>query len=240
MFGVFVMGCSGKSAGPASPGAANSWATQWCHAQPGMSKDQLIAVMGPPTQASATTMTWTDDHYLFNAFLAEDGSVDQLDINQANLTPAEKAGLQCRAARSKSAMDERAADARVKGRTACEILPAATMSTLLGSSVAAEASGNPAGGQTKCVYTSAGEGGPYAELSVDRGDGESGMAASGFMQKQLPGAVNPYDGIGDQAMSVGPALLIRTGGDLVTIVLSGVKNRPALAKKIFDTARAGM
>jgi hypothetical protein len=52
--------------------------------------------------------------------------------------------------------------------------------------------------------------------------------------------VNPYDGIGDKAVSVGPALFIRTGDDLVTIVLSGVSDRPTLARKIFDTAKAGM
>jgi len=52
--------------------------------------------------------------------------------------------------------------------------------------------------------------------------------------------VNPFDGIGDQAISVGPALYIRTGEDLVTIVLTGVNDRPTVARKIFDTAKAGI
>jgi hypothetical protein len=41
-------------------------------------------------------------------------------------------------------------------------------------------------------------------------------------------------------VAVGPALFIRTGDDLMTIVLSGVNDRPAAAKKIFDAARGAM
>ena len=238
--GVLVAGCSGKGAGPASSIAARAWPTQWCQAQPGMRRDQLVGVMGPPTSASAKQMTWSDDHYRFYAFLEQDGSTRQLDINLADLTPAEKAGLQCKDVRSKSSMAARGVAPRSNHHPACELVPAAAMSTILGSPVVTEASGNPAGGQSKCVYTSSGELGPYAELSVGRGDGESGMAGVGFAGKQLAGVVNPYDGIGDQAVSVGPALYIRTGDDLVTIVLSGVKDRPTAVRKIFDTAKAGM
>jgi hypothetical protein len=55
------------------------------------------------------------------------------------------------------------------------------------------------------------------------------MTAMGMMGKHEPGLTNPYDGIGDQAATVGPALMIRTGEDLVTIV-----------KRIFETAKARM
>lgn len=70
---------------------------------------------------------------------------------------------------------------------------------------------------------------PQATL-VARADTSSGS----------PGLTNPYDGIGDQAAAVGPALMIRIGEDLVTIVFSGVSEAPAKAKHIFETAKARM
>ena len=240
MMGLLVAGCSGKGTGPASQGAASAWPTKWCQALPGMSKDELVGLMGPPTQASAKQMTWSDDHYRFYAFLKEDGTARQLDINLADLTAEEKAGLQCPDVRGKQFMAARANAPPTQHRSACELVPATAMSAILGAPVVAAGSGNRAGGQSKCVYTASGEHGPYAELSVDLGDGESGMAGAGFTGKQLPGVVNPYDGIGDQAVSVGPALFIRTGDDLVTIVLSGVRDRPTLVRKIFGAAKAGM
>jgi hypothetical protein len=59
-------------------------------------------------------------------------------------------------------------------------------------------------------------------------------------EQHEPGLASPYDGIGDQAAAVGPALMIRTGEDLVTIVFGGVSDAPASAKKIFDTAKPRM
>ncbi|HEV2734445.1 MAG TPA: hypothetical protein VGV85_06380, partial [Longimicrobiaceae bacterium] len=58
--------------------------------------------------------------------------------------------------------------------------------------------------------------------------------------KMEPGIADPYAGIGDQAASVGPTLMIRTGEDLVNIVFSGVTDAPAAAKRIFETAHARM
>ncbi len=66
------------------------------------------------------------------------------------------------------------------------------------------------------------------------------MASAGVMGRQEPGLTSPYDGIGDQAVAVGPALMIRTGDDLVSIVFSGVSGAPAKARRIFDTAKARM
>ena len=48
------------------------------------------------------------------------------------------------------------------------------------------------------------------------------------------------DGIGDQAIAVGPALMIKTGDDLVKLIFTGVDDAPVKAKKIFDTAKARM
>jgi hypothetical protein len=66
------------------------------------------------------------------------------------------------------------------------------------------------------------------------------MAGIGMATQQEPGLTSPYDGIGDQAVAVGPALMIRTGEDLVTILFSGVEDAPVAARKIFDTAKAKM
>jgi hypothetical protein len=239
LFGMLCAGCSGNNSGAASQGNADAWPTHWCQAQPGMSKDALVQLMGPPSTVLPEEVTWSNDHYQFYAYLHPDGSVRQLDINSIHMTAAEKAGMQCKTGRSKGSIAEAAAP-RAVHRPACELVPAATMSAILGAAVVSEASGNPAGGQSKCVYTSSAEHGPYVELSVDIGDGESGMAGAGFAGVGQKGMVTPYDGIGDQAVSVGPALFIRTGDDLVTIVLSGVSDSPARARKIFATAKAGM
>jgi hypothetical protein len=39
---------------------------------------------------------------------------------------------------------------------------------------------------------------------------------------------------------VGTTLMIKTGEDLVTIILSDVTDRPGVAKKIFDIAKPRM
>ena len=63
------------------------------------------------------------------------------------------------------------------------------------------------------------------------------MAGAGFAGKHEPGLTSPYDGIGDQAVAAGPALFIRTGDDLVTLVFSGVKDPRTVARKILETAK---
>ncbi|MEP6885258.1 MAG: hypothetical protein ABJC66_10960 [Gammaproteobacteria bacterium] len=66
------------------------------------------------------------------------------------------------------------------------------------------------------------------------------MRAFGLMNRKEPGITSPYDGIGDQAVAVGPALMIQTGEDLVKIIFTGVDDAPVKARKIFDTAKARM
>jgi hypothetical protein len=66
------------------------------------------------------------------------------------------------------------------------------------------------------------------------------MTAAGMMNQHEAGIASPYEGIGDQAVAVGPTLMIRTGEDLVQLVFSGVTDAPAAAKKIFDTAKPRM
>jgi hypothetical protein len=116
---------------------------------------------------------------------------------------------------------------------ACELISAADMSAVLGSAVAAVADNR--GGQTKCTYESAGGeiGGPYAEVELSWGDGVAGMQGAGAMDPQLGQVMNKLAGLGDQATSVGPMILIRRGSDLITLVISGVPDRTVKAKRIY-------
>lgn len=125
---------------------------------------------------------------------------------------------------------------------ACDLVTAKEMSAILGSEVAATAHDN-SNGKTECIYQTdkpITHSTPYADLSIDWGDAESAMDAAGFMNKHEPGIADPYEGIGDKAVAVGPTLMIKTGEDLMTIILSDVDDVPGTAKKIFNTAKPRM
>jgi hypothetical protein len=122
---------------------------------------------------------------------------------------------------------------------ACALVTGAEMSAILGSPVVA-APNDRSSNKTECIYSAADGVSPYVELSVAWGDGEAAMTAMGEMGKVEPGIADPYAGIGDQAASIGPTLMIRTGEDLMNIVFSGVTDAPAAAKRIFDTAHPRM
>lgn len=132
-----------------------------------------------------------------------------------------------------------ASASKQKSVTACDMVTAQEMSAIVGGEVVATPDDH-SNGKTSCIYKTdkpITHTTPYVELSVDWGSGEGGMAASGALNKHEPGVADPYAGIGDQAAMSGPALMIKTGEDLMTIVLSGVNDFPATAKKIFDTAK---
>ncbi|MEO7103490.1 MAG: hypothetical protein ABI311_08865 [Gemmatimonadaceae bacterium] len=123
--------------------------------------------------------------------------------------------------------------------TACQMVTGAEMSKILGVAVTAEPHEGTAD-QTECIYKPASAISPYVEFTVNWGDGETAMTAAGMMNQHEPGITSPYDGIGDQAVAVGPTLMIRTGEDLVNLVFSGVTDAPTVAKRIFDTAKPRM
>lgn len=122
---------------------------------------------------------------------------------------------------------------------ACELVTAREMSAILGAAVRAEPNDH-SNGKTECIYTPKDGVSPYVEFSVEWGSGEGAMMGVGMAAQAEPGLASPYEGIGDQAMAVGPMLMIRSGEDLISIVFSGVDDIPAKAKGIFDTARARM
>lgn len=227
---------SGTSAHAAevSQKVADTWPAKWCQAQPGATADSLVALMGAPSWKTDTTMTWAAHQYQFNAFLEASGKVRQLDINLYRLSEKEKAALPCAAVRTAKSTPSAGAAARPE-LPACQLVTASEMSAIVGAPVAATPDGDG-----KCTYQPAAGSSPYVELTVARGDGEVAMQAVGAMNRHEPGIADPYAGLGDQAAAVGPALMIRTGKDLVTIVFSGVDDTPARAKRIFDTAKARM
>lgn len=122
---------------------------------------------------------------------------------------------------------------------ACDMVTAKEMSAILGAAVSAEPN-DRSNGKTECVYKPVEGISPYVEFSVEWGSGEGGMMGAGMASNAEPGLTSPYDGLGDQAVAIGPMLMIRTGEDLVSIVFSGVEDVPGKAKRIFDTAKARM
>ena len=236
-------GCSEEL--PATSGVpravAETWTAKWCQAQPGSTKEALVAIMGQPTGASPEHMSWSAHQFQFNAFLEPAGTVRQLDINRHSLSEAEKAALPCDPVRTRdsvAAAAEAAAPSRPAPR-ACALVTDAEMSAILGASVVGEPNDRSTG-RTVCTYKPASGISPYVELAVDWGGGAAAMAAMGMMGKIEPGLSSPYEGLGDKAAAVGPMLMIRTGEDLVQITFTGVSEVPAKARRIFDTAKAKM
>ncbi len=128
--------------------------------------------------------------------------------------------------------------ARHRGK-ACEMVTQAEMSAILGGAVVAAAN-DRSSMQTECVYSAATGISPYAELKVEWGSGPAAMTGAAMFARKEPGAVDPLEGLGDQAIQVGPVLMIRTGDDLVTIVFSGVDDVMPKAHRIFETTKARM
>jgi hypothetical protein len=100
-------GTSAAKAGPATDVASTvsatdvkTWPAQWCHVQIGMTRTQVRALMGAPTdefgpETGTPQMSWSAYEYQFNAFFDINDKVRQLDINMSQLTSAEKAALTC-------------------------------------------------------------------------------------------------------------------------------------------------
>ncbi len=115
---------------------------------------------------------------------------------------------------------------------ACAMVSADEMAAILGGAVVANAHG-----RDQCIYSATSGPSPYAELKIDRGDGEIAMKSFGMMNRHEPGIVDPLAGLGDQAAQIGPAFMIRSGNDLVTIVFSGVDDTPKKAHAVFDIVK---
>jgi hypothetical protein len=245
---LFIAGIAAYSrAQAATDGAheASTWPTSWCQAEPGATREQLVALMGRPTTSLDTQVTWSTPHYGFYAFLAADGTARQLDINTASLSDAEKASLPCATLRTRRSVAAAAAAKVAGSRTArkltpaCELVTALEMSAILGAPVVAQAH-NRSETSSQCVYTPRSGVGPSVDLTFSWGDGKAAMSGMALASRHEPGMVSPYEGIGDQAGGAGPLLMIRIGDDLVKLVFSGVADATVAARQIFNTAKPRM
>jgi len=233
------VGCSDSDSSGVAQSVADEWPVKWCQAQPGITKEQLVAIMGPSTSDFPTAVSWSAHQYQFNAFIEPDGTVRQLDINPYSLSDAEKAALQCDNIRTKGSLAASAESTKPERiiPKACALVSEAEMSAIMSAAVVTEAIGD-----STCIYRSTAEVGPIVELTVRWGEGAGAMRGMGMANQSEPGLASPYVGIGDEAAAVGTGLMIRTGEDLVTILFGGVSDVPApsAAKKIFDTAKPRM
>lgn len=118
-------------------------------------------------------------------------------------------------------------------KTACQMVSAEQMSAILGSTVTAEPISDSVG-KTDCNYAPKEGSMPMAQLSIEYGSAEAAMTAGGMLGRIEPGMTNPYEGLGDQAAAIGPAVWIRQGDDLVIITVFGVDASDAAVKRIYE------
>jgi predicted small lipoprotein YifL len=121
-----------------------------------------------------------------------------------------------------------------KPRSTCERVTAEQMSAILGAPVNAELTSG-----TECSYNpKSGAGMPMAQLTIDLGSAEAAMTATGMLGQMEPGMTNPYEGLGDQASAIGPAVWIRRGEDLIMITVIGVEDHDAAVKRVYELVNA--
>jgi outer membrane protein OmpA-like peptidoglycan-associated protein len=118
------------------------------------------------------------------------------------------------------------------------MVTAAEMSDILGATVATD--GENGGGSTSCRYKPAERSTPNVELTVDWGGGHAAMTGVAILGKREPGISDPLAGLGDEASSIGPALWVRVGDDLVNLTIWGVDEDVVVAKRIIELMRPRM
>jgi hypothetical protein len=126
-------------------------------------------------------------------------------------------------------------------KSVCTLIPKTEMEGILGGALtSAEAKDAP--GRSQCTYVGFGR---YADVVIERGNGEAGMAGARIAAK-LMGAtagpvqvMTPIEGLGDEAtMMIGGVLSVRKGNDLITVDLRTNKNAdvtgPDIARKLIE------
>jgi hypothetical protein len=131
-------------------------------------------------------------------------------------------------ATSPATIDVAAAVAKANKRDdPCSFVTVAEMQAILHAPVVTHVNGG-----NKCVYEPP-SGAVHAQVQVERGDGRIAMKSAGAMS----GMTTPLKGVGDQAIAVGPTIMVRSGEDLVQIEMSGVQAPIEKAKSIFNTVK---
>jgi hypothetical protein len=129
------------------------------------------------------------------------------------------------------------APAATPALSACELVTAAEISTIMGTELNATPS-PPRGTRTECTYMPKAGAASYAILAIAPGEGEAAMQGLGVAGNIDPALARSLEGIGDQAVMNGEMLNVRRGADLVQITLSGVDDVPGRARRVFETLRA--
>lgn len=114
------------------------------------------------------------------------------------------------------------------------MMTAAEMSAILGASVVAEADEDSS---SKCRYHPAGRSMPSIEIQVDRGGGRMAMTSTRMLGQLEPGMAERLGRLGDEAATIGPALWVRTGEDLVMLTMFGVDDHVAIAARVLELLR---
>lgn len=127
------------------------------------------------------------------------------------------------------------AEHQAKVVEACKLITAEEIKALAGEPLEATPDG-----KTGCVWQAANSALPHIEFKIDRGSAEIAMTAFGMLAKHEPGISNPYDGLGDEAVAIGPSVQIKRDEDLITIIVMGVDDNEAAVRKIYETATARM
>jgi hypothetical protein len=116
------------------------------------------------------------------------------------------------------------------------MLPKAEMEMILGGPLT-NADATDSAGKTQCTYV--GFGGRYADVAIEWGNGEAGMAGARLAGKFMgatAGSVQvmtPIEGLGDEAMMmIGGVLNVRHGADLITVDLRTQKNAEMIGSDI--------
>jgi hypothetical protein len=121
---------------------------------------------------------------------------------------------------------------------ACELVTPAEMGRILGTPVTG--SGNqPFSNQTVCDYDSA-DGNTRVSFQVNWGDGAAAAVGMQAADRAEPGLAPSADGLGDGYRQIGPMLMIRAGGDLVQLQMTGVDDVHAAARRMLAIARPRM
>jgi outer membrane protein OmpA-like peptidoglycan-associated protein len=131
-----------------------------------------------------------------------------------------------------------AAPATTPTPKACALVTAAELSAIVGVELTVDSEAS--GGSTACTYRPRGGGFGYVEVKVDWGGGRAAMAAMGILGRVEPGIAESLKGVGDQASAVGPALMIRTGEDLITLTVYGVDRSPEFVRRVVQIMRPRM
>ena len=91
-----------ESADEPTAAEVKQWPEKWCHVQPGMTKDEVIEIMGEPTgqfEGTNPQLNYDAFEYGFTAFFGVDGTVRQLDANTINLAPEQVEAIPCETTR---------------------------------------------------------------------------------------------------------------------------------------------